>query len=434
MDKLSAIDWALFVGAGMVLAGILSSLVAKRFGAPLLLVFLVIGMLAGEDGPGGLKFSDYESTYLVGSAALSIILFDGALRTKLRLVRRALAPALVLATAGVVLTAFLTGAFVHALVGSGWIESLLLGAIVASTDAAAVMFLLRTAGLTLSPRVGATVEIESGTNDPIAVFLVILLTRLALAGDATAAAVAVDVVVDFAVGAAVGIGGGFLVVRALNRLDMPPGLHPPFVVTSAVAIFGLASVWDGSGLLAAYLAGLVVGNRPVKAYPAIESFQGAMTWLCQIAMFLMLGLLVTPSDFLDRGLAAGAVALFLMVVGRPLAVWLCLVPFRMPLREIAFIGWIGLRGAVSIFLAAIPTLAGLPGAEDYFNVAFVVVLVSLLVQGWTVGLAGRWTGVATPATSVPVQRVEIDLPGQTGRELVGYPVEPESPLARGAHL
>ncbi|BBF91431.1 potassium/proton antiporter [Blastochloris tepida] len=434
MDKLSALEWILFVGAGMALAGMLSSLLAKRFGAPLLLVFLLIGMLAGEDGPGGLKFDDYESTFLVGSIALSVILFDGAMRTKLRLVRRALAPALVLATAGVLLTAALTGAFVHALSGAGWIQSLLLGSIVASTDAAAVMFLLRTAGLTLSPRIGATVEIESGTNDPVAVFLVILLTRLALAGEADTATVLAEIVGDFTVGAAVGVGGGLLVVQALNRLDLPAGLHPPFVTTAAVGIFGLASVWGGSGLLAAYLAGLVVGNSAVRAYPVIESFQGAATWLCQIAMFLMLGMLASPSDLIDQGLPAAAIAAFLMLVGRPLAVWLCLLPFRMPAREIAFIGWVGLRGAVSIFLAAIPTLAGLPGADDYFNVAFVVVLVSLLVQGWTVGLAGRWTGVATPATSLPVQRVEIDLPGNTGRELVGYPVEAESPLARGAHL
>ncbi|ALK08232.1 potassium/proton antiporter [Blastochloris viridis] len=434
MDKLSAIDWTLFIGSGMVLAGILSSLVAKRFGAPLLLVFLAIGMLAGEDGPGGLTFGDYETTYLVGSLALSVILFDGALRTKLRLVRRALVPALVLATAGVILTAALTGAFVKFLLGGTWIEAFLVGSIVASTDAAAVMFLLRTSGLTLSPRVGATVEIESGTNDPIAVFLVILLTRLALAGETTAATVMVEVVVDFAIGAVVGVGGGLLVVRALNRLDLPPGLHSPFVATAAVAIFGFASVSGGSGLLAAYLAGLVVGNRPVKAYPAIESFQGAATWLCQIVMFLMLGLLVTPSDLVHDGLPAAAIAVFLMLVGRPLAVWLCLLPFRMPWRETAFIGWVGLRGAVSIFLAAIPTLAGLPGAEDYFNYAFVAVLVSLLVQGWTVNLAGRWSGVATPATSRPVQRMEIDMPGDTGRELVGYPVEPESPLARGGRI
>jgi cell volume regulation protein A len=240
--------------------------------------------------------------------------------------------------------------------------------------------------------------------------------------------------VDFTIGALVGLGGGILVVRALNRLDLPPGLHGPFVATAAVAVFGLASVAGGSGLLAAYLAGLTVGNRPVRAYPIIETFQGAATWLCQIVMFLMLGLLVTPSGLIAHGLPAAAVAVFLMVVGRPLAVWLCLLPFRMPLRETAFIGWVGLRGAVSIFLAAIPTLAGLPGADNYFNVAFVVVLVSLLVQGWTVSLAGRLSGVATPATSLPVQRVEIELPGQTGRELAGYPVEEESPLARGGRI
>jgi cell volume regulation protein A len=316
------------------------------------------------------------------------------------------------------------------LLGLGPLQALLLGSIVASSDAAAVFFLLHTGGLRLRLRVGATIKVESGTNDPAALFLVLLLAAL-LAGEAapTWGSAALELAQQAGVGAALGVGGGFAIVRMLNRISLPGGLHAPFAVASALLVYGTASIAGGSGFLAVYLAGLVVGNRPVRAFPAVLAFHDAATWLAQIAMFVMLGLLATPTQFLEHLPAALGVAAFLMLVARPLAIGLCLLPFGFPPRAVVFVGWVGLRGAVSIFLAAIPTLAGLPNAVLYFNVAFVVVLVSLVVQGWTVAPAARRLGLAMRRTNPdPLARIERDIPGQAALEIAGYPLRERSPL------
>jgi cell volume regulation protein A len=417
----------ILVGSALVLIGIFSSLVANRFGAPLLLVFLVVGMLAGQDGPGGIAFDNYQVTYLVGSIALSVILFDGGLRTRLSTFRSVLAPSMLLATVGVLITASVTGAAAWAILDLTPVEALLLGSIVGSTDAAAVFFLLRTGGLRLHSRVGATLEIESGTNDPIAVFLVILLTELILAGVTVPDfELGLRLAQQALIGGAAGVASGFALVAMLNRVGMPGGLHPLFVVAGAVLTYAATSLIGGSGLLAVYLAGLVMANRPTRAYPSIVGFHDAMTWLCQIVMFLVLGLLVTPSTLLDYALPGLIIAVVLMLVSRPLAVWLCLAPFRFTTNEKHFISWVGLRGAVSIFLAAIPTLARVPDSEIFFNVAFFVVLFSLLVQGSTLTTAARRLGVALRQTMPKTSRVEIDIPGQTEQEIVGYPVTADS--------
>ena len=433
MDAIAGANYGLALGAILILIGILSSLVASRFGTPLLLVFLVLGMLAGEDGPGGILFSNYQATYLIGSCALAIILFDGGLRMRLSTVGRALAPSMVLATLGVAMTAGLVGVFVVVAFGFNWIQGLLLGAIVASTDAAAVFFLLKTGGLQLRPPVGPLLEIESGSNDPVAVFLTIVLTEIALAGSAPPMQMAGELMTQAVLGAALGLGAGFLLVAMLNRLRLPSGLHPLLVITMAVAVLALTGLLGGSGFLAVYVAGLVVGNRPVRAFPSIVNFQDTATWLGQIVMFLVLGLLVTPSRLIDYLLPGLALAAFLIVVGRPIAVWLCLKPFGFSGREIGFVSWVGLRGAVSIFLAAIPTLAGVPGAEAFFNIAFFVVLVSLIVQGWTVAPAARWLGMALKRPAAATNRIEIDLPGQSDKELVGYPIVADSFVAIRPH-
>lgn len=422
MAGIATLDTALLLGALLGLAGILSSLVARRFGAPLLFVFLLVGMAAGEDGPGGIVFNDVGLTYLVGSVALAVILFDGGLRTKFARFRGILAPALGLATIGVAVTGTLVGAFAVWVFDLDWTEALLLGAIVASTDAAAVLFLLHAGGLRLQRRTGAVLEVESATNDPFAVFLVVLLTELILTGGDPAAGALAHLARQGLVGGAVGVGGGLALVWLLNRLDLPSGLHPLLAAIGAIAVFALAAVAHGSGFLAVYLAGLVIGNRPVRAFPAILSLHLALTWLSQIVMFLVLGLLVTPSTLIDFALPGLAVALFLLLVARPVAVALCLVPFRFTARETGFVTWVGLRGAVSIYLAAIPKLAGVPDAAVYFNVAFFVVLVSLVVQGWSIRPMARRLGVALAGAEPEVSRVELDIPGQTGRELVGYPI------------
>lgn len=428
MEQLVAPNAFILFIAGLMLVGVLSSLVAQRFGAPLLLVFLVVGMLVGEDGPGGVAFADYQLTYVVGSISLAIILFDGGLRARHTGVRRALAPAVLLATAGVVITGATVGAAAWLVLGLDPLTALLLGAVVSSTDAAAVFFLVRAGGLKLRARVNAILEIESGTNDPVAVFLTLLIVEVILAHGRPGFDTVWLLFSQAVLGTAIGLVGGAAIRMLLNRVDLPGGLHPIFVIAAALAVYALAAVMEGSGFLAVYLAGLAVGNRPMRASASVANFHDAATWLCQIAMFMLLGLLVTPSKLLPLLVPALVVAATLTLVARPLAVLACLTPFRIPWREQVFVGWVGLRGAVSIFLATIPMLVGIPGAELIFNTTFVVVLASLLVQGWTLTPLARRLGLALPGVARPVHRVEIDLPGQLAHEVIGYPVTADSAL------
>jgi len=435
MNAIHHTYWLLAGAAALVLVGIGSSLVARRFGAPLLLVFLVLGMLSGIDGPGGIRFDDYELTYRIGSLALAVILFDGGLRTRRETFRGVLAPTILLATLGVVVTAALTGAAAHWALGLGAIEALLLGSVVASTDAAAVFFLLRAGGLQLRSRVGATLEIESSANDPVAVLLTTLLaTYLAAPQELEGMALARELALQFGVGGLVGVGGGVAIAWALRKLPLSGGLAALFLLAGAVFVFGAVGGLHGSGFLAVFIAGVVVGNRNVPGFVQLLSVFDAGTWLCQIVMFLVLGLLVTPHDLVAALWPALGLAAFLMLVGRPVAVALCLAPFHYGKREIGFVAWVGLRGAVGIFLASIPMLMRLPHAALIFNVAFIVVLASLLVQGWTLGLAARLLNVALPHRDRAVRRVEVDLPGSLERELVGYPVAPQAAILGNAAL
>ena len=412
MASLDSVSIAILLGSVLVMAGILSSLLALRFGAPLLLVFLFVGILAGDSGPGGIRFDDVKTTYLVGSVALALILFDGGLKTRFQSISAVLAPSAVLATVGVLLSALITAPVAKFALGIGWPEALLVGAVVASTDAAAVFLLVHSQGLRLRPRVGATLEVESGTNDPFAIFLTLMLVEYLSIGQSSAGHIALQFVRESALGVVFGAFGGWLVVFALNRVALPQGLHAPFVTTAALVIFGISQISHASGFLAVYLAGMIIGNRPTRAHNSVVAFLDAATWLAQIVMFVLLGLLVSPERTLGTVLPAVAVALVLMLVARPIAVFLCLAPFRFNWREKSFIAWVGLRGAVAIFLASIPMLVGLPNAQVYFDVAFVVVLISLLLQGWTLASAARWLHVALPRADRGPRRVELDLPGQ----------------------
>lgn len=419
----------------LILAGIASSLLARRFGAPLLLVFLVLGLLLGVDGPGGIRYSDTKFTYLVGSLALAIILFDGGLRTRSAHVRGSVKPALLLATVGVIATAALTSFAAAKLLELPPLEAILLGTILASTDAAAVFFLLRAGGLHLERRTSATLEIESGANDPVAVFLTIGLTMwIAGQQEGGVFAIAIRMVWAMAAGLSIGYFGGRWLVAALNRYNLPSGLHPWLALAGAVTLFSLTNLIGGSGYLAVYLAGIVMANRPVRARAQVMSVQDAATWFAQLAMFLLLGLLAAPNKLLDVLWPALGVAAFLMFVARPLTVAACLLPFRYRMAEIGFISWVGLRGAVGIFLASIPLLAGLSNASLYFNVAFVVVLASLIVQGWTLARAAHLFGVAVPRPDPNTRRIQLDLPGQLDYDMVGYRIAPGSAILRGAPL
>lgn len=428
MDAVVLSNAVLLVCAMLVVAGTVSSLVAARFGAPILLVFLLVGIIAGEDGPGGIHFGDFWATYMVGSAALAVILFDGGLRTRVSSMRGAVAPALLLSTVGVLATAALVAVLAVPLFGLSIPQGLLVGAIVASTDAAAVLFLVRAQGLKLGRRLDAVIEIESATNDPAAVFLTVLLVEVISTGSGDyGVALVTGVIREMSIGAVMGVMGGFVLVAFLNRVDLPVGLQPVLVVAWAVLVFSLTSLLHGSGFLAVYLAGLILGNRPVRGIAGITSFHDAITWLCQIVMFTMLGLLLTPHTMLAMLPAGIALAAFLIFVARPVVVFACLSRFGFSVREKVFVSWAGLRGAVSIFLATIPMLAQLPMAPLYFNIAFIVVFVSLVLHGTSLAFAARRLDVALSEPMREPQRFEIDLPGQSEHELVGYPVPADLP-------
>ena len=434
MEWLARTDTWLLGGALVALLGIGSSLVARRFGAPLLLVFLALGVALGPEGAGFTMAPGI--VYAIGALALAIILFDGGLQTRLAPLRPAIAPALWLATAGVAITAVLTALAAMWLLGLGWVEGLLLGAVLASTDAAAVFFLLRGAGIALPKRVNGVLEIESGSNDPVAVFLTVLLcTWLSVGNVGGPGGLALTLVLHLVLGLGLGVLGGRLIALGLNRLSLPEGLHPLFALAGAVGLFAATNTLHGSGFLAVYVAGLVLGQRPVRAIANVTTVLNASTWLAQGGMFLLLGMLVVPSTLLDVLGPALALAAVLMLVARPVAVAACLAPFGFHKREIGFVGWVGLRGAVGIFLASLPLLMALPQASLYFNVAFVVVVTSLLVQGWTLKPAAKLFRVALPRRDTATRRIELDLPGQLEFELVGYRVGPTSAvLTKNAEL
>ena len=430
MAILDTISLAILLGSLLVLAGILSSLIALRFGAPLLLVFLGVGMLAGEGGPGGIEYGNLGLTYIVGSIALALILFDGGLRTRVATFKSVLAPAVTLATAGVLITMLLTAPVAKFVLGIGWLQALLIGAVVASTDAAAVFFLINAGGLRLRPRVRAMLEVESGTNDPFAVFLTLTLVQVLLASRYPWSQALITLASEVVVGSLLGFAGGRVIILVLNRVSLPQGLHAPFVAVSALVIFAFSNTLHASGFLAVYLAGLVVGNRQTRAHNSVVVFLDAITWLAQIVMFVLLGLLAWPHRLAGSLPGAIAIVLALTLIARPAAVFLCLGPFGFQWREKLFISWVGLRGAVGIFLGSIPLLVGLPSAYLFFDVGFVVVGFSLLVQGWTVALAARKLGMSFARADPLPRRIELDLPGQLAREIVGYPLNRNSPFMR----
>jgi len=400
----------------------------------LLLVFLFVGLAAGEDGLG-LQFSDAGSAYFVGSLALAVILFDSGFGTSIKSFRQAAGPAITLATAGVLVTAALVGLAAYLLLGLGWLQSFLLGAIVGSTDAAAVFFLLRIGQITVKDRVRSTLEVESGSNDPMAIFLTVMLVEL-IAADVSYPDIGVLIgfFQQMGLGVALGLSGGLLISVTVNRIDLEGALYPVMVLGAALFLFALTGILGGSGFLAVYVAGLVAGNRRLRGADSLRRFQGGMTWLAQIVMFVMLGLYAAPSEFVAAAPGALLLAFVLIFVARPIAVWLCLLPFGFRSREQIFVGWVGLRGAVSILLAILPVIAELPNGQLYFNTVFIVVLVSLVLQGWTIRPLARWLKLIVPPTIGPLDRVELELPGTANHELVVYRVADGSPVARGARL
>ncbi|WP_163265137.1 potassium/proton antiporter [Chelativorans alearense] len=426
------------IGTALVLFAAFSSLIAFRFGAPLLLVFLGIGLAAGTDGLG-LDFDNASVAFFIGSLALAVILFDSGFGTSFASFRAAALPAIILATFGVLLTAGLVGVATHYVVGFDWLESFLLGAAVASTDAAAVFFLLRVGNIFVRDRVRSTLEVESGSNDPMAIFLTLSLVSLIAAGaplepGQLAGDVALGFLLQMGIGLAAGLAGGYLIVRLVMRLKLEQGLVPIFVLALSLLVFALTGALGGSGFLAVYVAGLVAGNAQMRSTGMLKRFQDGVTWLAQIIMFLVLGLFATPSQFAEIALPALFIGLFLIFIARPVAVALCLAPFRFSRAETAFISWVGLRGAVSILLAITPLIDELEGGRSLFNIVFIIVLVSLLVQGWSVGPLAHRLGLVVPTRTGPVDKVELELPGSAHHELLAYRVVAGSPVERGERI
>lgn len=405
---MDAVNLTILVAGALFFSSIVATLISARLGAPLLLIFLVIGMLAGEDGVLGIKFSNPDVALLIGSIALVIILFDGGMRTHPDRVRVVLAPSAVLATLGVVLTCGILGVAASYLFNLTLLEGLLLGAILSSTDAAAVFSIFQSAGLNIKERVASTLEIESGSNDPMAVMLTFTLVGV-LAGQSELNWSLSTVFFQQAiVGASVGYGAGRFFVLLCRKLPLSAAFFPLLAVSYALLIYGLTNQFGGSGFLAVYLMGFLIGNARLPQIQQILRMHDGLAWLSQIIMFLMLGLLVTPSKLVEYAIPALILALVMIFIARPIAVFLSLVPFHFPKKDQVFISWVGLRGAVPIILALFPWLAGVPNKDLYFNVAFFVVIVSLLIQGWSIAPVARWLKLEVPPEPGPDHSMTLD--------------------------
>ncbi len=397
----------LFAAAALTVTAVLASKVAARLGVPALLLFLALGMVVGTDGPGGVEFDDAATAQAVGVVALALILFDGGLGTRWESVRPVLGPGGVLATVGVVVTAGTTGAVASWVLDLPAEVGLLLGAIVSSTDAAAVFSVLRSRRAGLRGDIQPTLELESGANDPMAVFLTIGLVELVTESAASWTGLLLVFVAQAGIGVVAGSAAGVVARTALNRLDLgSDGLYPVLTLAVALSTYAGTAMLGGSGFLAVYLCGLWLGNHDVIHGRSIARFHDAVAWLAQIAMFLVLGLLVSPSRLPSVAASSLAVAAALVLVARPLATALSLTPFRTPWRHQAVIAWVGLRGATPIILATFPLVDGVPESQTLFDVVFFVVLTSVLVQGTTVGVIARLlraTSPAPPRTPSPLE-------------------------------
>lgn len=416
----------LFFVAVMLMISILLSPLSNRIGLPVLLLFLGVGMLAGQNGFGHLLPADTETTFMVGHLALAIILLDGGMRTRAETFRVGLKPALTLATLGVVITAGITGLAAVWILNLPLIYGLLIGTIISSTDAAAVFALLQNRGLRLNQRVSATLEIESGSNDPMAIFLTIVLLELIVQETPPSVLDSVWLLLkQLSLGGIGGLLGGFMLAWLLKRFNLIAAFYPLLVTATGLSVFSATYLLDGSGFLAIYLMGVIVGNRQVKKMEDILQVHDGLAWLAQLCLFLMLGLLLAPEEkmsHITEGVLLGGV---LILIARPLAVALTLWPFGFRLKEQVFISWVGLRGAVPIVLALFPLMAGIPDATIFPTIAFIVVIMSLLVQGTTLAASARWLKLELPAQPKAMQHSQLEWSDGTEHQLMLFELDGE---------
>ena len=418
----------------LLLVSILASKASTYLGIPALLLFLLVGMLAGSEGLGGIYFDDPALAQFLGVVALTFILFSGGVDTRLADVRPVLGQGVILATLGVLITALAVGGFAMLVLGFSFPEGVLLGAIVSSTDAAAVFSVLRGRNLGLKRGLQPLLEMESGSNDPMAIFLTIGMIHLLTTPGASPLVLVPIFVQQMAIGAGIGAGMGWLIPRRINRLRLEyEGLYPVLTVALVLLTYGATAALGGNGFLAVYLAGVLTGQRDFVHKASLRRFHEGLAWLMQIIMFLTLGLLVFPSRIVPVIGEGLLIALFLMLVARPLSVFLALSWTPLRRAEKGFIAWVGLRGAAPIIMATFPLLAGLPEADTIFNLVFFIVLTSVLVQGTTLGVAARRFQVDAPAErkrTVPLEFVPdegiqselVELVVPVGAAVIGQPL------------
>ena len=420
---LTAVIMSVF-GALLVISVVFSR-ASLRAGVPITLIFLGLGMLAGSEGIGGIPFEDYQAAFRVGTVALVLILFDGGLNTPVPQLRRYAAPAGILATVGVLLTAGFLAVAGHFL-GLPWPAAFLLGAVVSSTDAAAVFSVLRGSGLHLKRRVGLTLEAESGINDPMAVILTMATTEVVLdPASVNPWLMGMEILLQLIVGGALGLAAGYGGRALLMKIRLPAsGLYPALTLGIACLAFSVPTLLRGSGFLAVYITALILGNGTLPFRAGLLRVHDALAWLSQIVMFLMFGLLVFPSRLVEVLWLGIALSLALALLARPLAVAACLAPFRYPPREIAFIGWVGLRGAVPIILATYPVMAGVAAANQIFDLVFFIVVVSVLVQGGTVPAISRLLKLEVAEPPAPRAVLEIESMQPLTGDLMSFYIDP----------
>lgn len=422
----------LLVGSLLLLASIILSKAGYRFGVPTLLVFLIAGMLFGSDGLG-LQFNDASEAQFIGVIALGIILFSGGMDTRFSDIKPVLAPGIVLSTLGVVLTTLFAGVFIYWLSGFGWINitlslttSLLLAATMSSTDSASVFNILRSQRMSLKHNLRPMLELESGSNDPMAYMLTLVLIQVVGAGGVTAGDVVSMLLVQFVIGGAAGYLLGRAAVWFVNKLALPnTSLYPIVMLGLVFLIYSVADVCHGNGFLAVYIAGIVVGNSRISFKREVATFLDGVTWLLQIVLFLILGLLVNPHEMMGIALAGTLIGVFMILVARPLGVMICLLPFKhINFKSRLFVSWVGLRGAAPILFATYPIIAQVEGANIIFNVVFFVTIVSLVVQGTTLSSMANLLGVSEPEPETP-DHFGIELPEELETSLNALDVTAE---------